>query len=311
MLLLPLALCVLLVGCGNRYKVDADPTDRFKKTAELEKTAPVLAMDQYAQISTEYSNADATESDRIKYRDVAAQALVRAAKFGYAYTDSANLKDSALSAAQSEREQLMNQVGDKANQAAKELDEKFRDTPTGQDALKKDPATGLTLREMVQHRIDQRNSTLTGYKIINGIVHLTGANSQFSYWFALLLIAVFVKAVTMPITVRMYKSQREMQKIQPLLKELQVKTKDKTPQEKQEATMALYKEHSVNPFASCIPSIIQLPFLWAVYGMIRQYEFHFQTGIFCGLMPAARRSFPVISRRTWRNSTCRCCSFTP
>ena len=218
---------------------------------------------------------------------------MKAAQFGYAYADPNNLADPTLStAAKTERESIQNQVGDKANQAAKELDEKFRDTPTGAAALAPD-ASGQNLHDLLKHRIDMRNSHLTGYKIIDGVVHLTGANSQISYWFALLLIAVFVKAVTMPITLKMYKSQREMQKIQPLLKKMQEEMKDKTPQERSEAQMALFKEHGVNPLASCLPSLIQLPFLWAVYGMIRQYEFHFSNGHFLWINSALHMQYPA------------------
>ncbi len=294
-LLAPLALCVLLVGCGQKYNVSPDPADRFKKAAELEKSAPVAAMEEYSKISTEYSNSNAqTTADIAKYREIAAQALVKAAQFGYAYADPANLNDATLSpAAKSEREQIQNQVGDAANQDSKTLDEKFRDTAAGSAALGMNTPNAPNLRELVKNRIDARNSHLVGYKIISGIVRATGANPQFSYWFALLLIAVFVKAVTMPITLRMYKSQREMQRIQPILKKLQDDYKDKTPQERNEAVMAAYKEHGVNPFASCLPSIIQLPFLWAVYGMIRQYEFHFSNGHFLWINPALNHQFPA------------------
>ena len=91
----------------------------------------------------------------------------------------------------------------------------------------------------------------------------------------------------------MYKSQREMQRIQPILKKLQEDYKDKTPQERNEAVMAAYKEHGVNPFASCLPSIIQLPFLWMVYGMIRQYEFHFSNGHFLWINPILHNQYPA------------------
>ena len=294
-ILLPFALCVLLVGCGKKIDVDADPAPRFKKAAELEKTAPVAAMDEYAKISTDYANGNSHSTEETqKFREIAAQALVASARFGYNYSTPANLNDVALSpAATSEREQIQNQVGDKANQASKELDEKFRDTAAGRAALGLDPGTGPNLRDLIKNRIDERNSHLTGYKIINGIVHLTGANSQISYWFALMLIAIFVKAVTMPITLRMYKSQREMQRIQPILKKLQEEYKDKTPQERNEAGMAAYKEHGVNPFASCLPSVIQLPFLWLVYGMIRQYEFHFSNGHFLWINNTLHNQYPA------------------
>lgn len=60
------------------------------------------------------------------------------------------------------------------------------------------------------------------------------------------------------------KSSAALQEIQPKLKELQVKYKD-NKQELAAATMALYKEHKFNPFSSCLPLLIQLPFIFAMY----------------------------------------------
>lgn len=60
------------------------------------------------------------------------------------------------------------------------------------------------------------------------------------------------------------RSSQALQEIQPKLKELQEKYKD-NKQELAQQTMALYKEHKFNPFSSCLPLIIQLPFILAMY----------------------------------------------
>jgi YidC/Oxa1 family membrane protein insertase len=91
----------------------------------------------------------------------------------------------------------------------------------------------------------------------------------------------------------MYKSQREMQRIQPQLKALQDKYKDDKVV-MNEKVMAFYKEHGVNPFASCFPMLIQLPFLWWVYATIRAYEFHFVNGKFLWIGSSLAHQFPGI-----------------
>ncbi len=60
------------------------------------------------------------------------------------------------------------------------------------------------------------------------------------------------------------KSSTALQEIQPKLKVLQTKYKD-DKQELAKQTMALYKEHKFNPFSSCLPLLVQLPFIFAMY----------------------------------------------
>ena len=72
-------------------------------------------------------------------------------------------------------------------------------------------------------------------------------------------------------------AQREMQQLQPALKELQKSHKGAELSQKQ---MALYKEHGVNPFGGCIPTLFQLPFLIFIFTAIREYEPAFAKGTF-------------------------------
>lgn len=85
---------------------------------------------------------------------------------------------------------------------------------------------------------------------------------------AIILLTVFVKLVLAPFSLQSIRSQRALQAIQPKLKQLQrdhAKDKEKLARE----TMKLYKEEKVNPFSSCLPLLIQLPFLIAVYHVFR------------------------------------------
>jgi len=116
------------------------------------------------------------------------------------------------------------------------------------------------------------------YKVMDFLVSLTGRQS-YSYWIAILLISILVKLALTPLSNKQYGSMKEMQKLQPLIQELQAKHKnDKELLGKK--MMELYKEHGVNPAAGCAPLIVQLPILYLLYYMIRLYQFQFSHGTF-------------------------------
>lgn len=99
------------------------------------------------------------------------------------------------------------------------------------------------------------------------------ALDTFAKWFggeyglAILLLVVIVRTLILPLTIKSVKSSRNMQKIQPLIKEIQTKYKD-TPEKIQAETMKLFQEHKVNPMAGCLPLIIQMPIYIALYNSI-------------------------------------------
>ena len=166
----------------------------------------------------------------------------------------------------------------KAHEALKELHKEFAGTKADEQALAEN------LQPLLETRIDNRNKTQWSYKLIDGLVNMTGHQRGFSYWFALLLIAFIVKGVTLPLTLKMYKSQREMQRLQPAIKAMQERYKGDQA-ELQKKTMEFYKEHGVNPFSSCLPMLIQLPFMIWIYNTIKLYEFHFSLGTFLWVNP--------------------------
>jgi len=61
---------------------------------------------------------------------------------------------------------------------------------------------------------------------------------------------------------------KKMQKLQPVIKALQEKFKDK-PQKMHQEVMALYKEHKVNPMSGCLPILVQIPVFFALYTVLR------------------------------------------
>lgn len=89
-----------------------------------------------------------------------------------------------------------------------------------------------------------------------------------SYGVAIILLTIVVRIILLPLSIKQTKSMREMQRIQPEVKKLQAKYKGDR-QKMNEAMMALYKEHGVNPFGGCLPLLMQFPVLIALYRVIR------------------------------------------
>jgi YidC/Oxa1 family membrane protein insertase len=88
----------------------------------------------------------------------------------------------------------------------------------------------------------------------------------------IILLTVLVRAAMIPLLQTQYRSMAEMQVIQPLIKELQVKYKE-DPQKQQQETMKLYKEHGVNPFGGCLPVLLQMPVYLVLWRVFSNYEF--------------------------------------
>lgn len=289
---------ISLAGCNfQKYQVDPNPSKRFDLAKSREAQAPIAAIDEYVKISKEYSNGDSKSTEEtLKFREIAGDALLRACEFGYSQIDPAKLNAPDLTPlAKTEIESLQFQIGDKTHAAMKELVYQLGDTTAAKRAAEHrfGDNKDMTLREALEHRIDTRNMKLSSYKIIQGLVNLTGANPTFSYWLALVLVAIIVKLVTLPLMLKTYKSQREMAKMQPILKEIQAKHADDKAVMNQKV-MEAYKEHGVNPLAGCLPMFIQLPFLWWVYNAIKYFEFHFSNGHFLWITPALSAKFPGV-----------------
>ncbi|MCF7790438.1 MAG: membrane protein insertase YidC [Victivallales bacterium] len=81
---------------------------------------------------------------------------------------------------------------------------------------------------------------------------------------AIIVLTVIIKLIFWPLTHKSNMSMKRMQKIQPMVKELREKYKD-DKQKLNQATMELYKQEKVNPLGGCLPMIIQIPVLIALY----------------------------------------------
>ena len=106
--------------------------------------------------------------------------------------------------------------------------------------------------------------------ISKGVLWLLKFLHQFipNYGLVLVLFSVFVKILVYPLTKKSYQSTKEMQAIQPLVADLKEKHK-KDPTKLNKATMKLYKEHGVNPLGGCLPLLLQMPLLFALFQVFR------------------------------------------
>lgn len=103
--------------------------------------------------------------------------------------------------------------------------------------------------------------------IYNVLILLYNTVPGKDFGIAIILTTIVLKLVLLPLSRQQIESQKKMQELQPKIKALQHKYKD--DKEKQtRAVMEFYKENKVNPVAGCLPLIIQLTFLIAIYRVL-------------------------------------------
>ena len=86
--------------------------------------------------------------------------------------------------------------------------------------------------------------------------------------FSIVALTVTIRALLLPLTLKQVKSMRGLQQIAPEMKKLQAKYKDDKQRLNQEM-MKLYSEHKVNPFASCLPLLAQLPVFISLFYLLQ------------------------------------------
>jgi YidC/Oxa1 family membrane protein insertase len=101
--------------------------------------------------------------------------------------------------------------------------------------------------------------------IFMALLYLKGITGDWGM--AIILLTVAIRIVLLPLTVKQTKSMVELQRIQPKIKELNEKHKD-DKEKLQEETLKFYQENKVNPFGGCLPLILQMPVLFALYGVL-------------------------------------------
>jgi YidC/Oxa1 family membrane protein insertase len=89
-----------------------------------------------------------------------------------------------------------------------------------------------------------------------------------NYGVAIILLTLAIRVLLLPLGLKQIRSMQAMQALQPQIKSLQQKYKG-NKQKLNEEMMKLYKERGVNPLAGCLPMLLQLPVLIALYSVLR------------------------------------------
>jgi YidC/Oxa1 family membrane protein insertase len=97
------------------------------------------------------------------------------------------------------------------------------------------------------------------------------------YGLAILAVTLIIRLIILPLTIKQYRSSKQMQALQPEIKKMKEKYKD-DPKKQQEETMKLFQQNGVNPLAGCFPLLVQMPILIALYqAIMRNPDIHNHT----------------------------------
>jgi YidC/Oxa1 family membrane protein insertase len=89
-----------------------------------------------------------------------------------------------------------------------------------------------------------------------------------NYGLVIILFALLVKLITLPLSMKSFKSMNAMKELQPKIEALKEKYK-KDPQALNREMMAMYKKHGVNPLSGCLPMLPQMPLFFALFSVFR------------------------------------------
>ena len=109
--------------------------------------------------------------------------------------------------------------------------------------------------------------------LLNYLYSFTDSIGMASYALAIILLTVLIKTALYPLTKKQMISMAVMKELQPKVKEIQDKWKQRDPKKMSDMIMALYKENNANPMAGCLPLIIQMPILIALYRALYNFKY--------------------------------------
>ncbi len=104
--------------------------------------------------------------------------------------------------------------------------------------------------------------------IVNSVLKFFHDNAGLSWGMSIIALTILTRALLIPLTYRQLKGMRALQALQPQIKEIQAKYKN-DKQRMQQEMMRFYQENKVNPFASCIPLLAQLPVFFTLFSVLR------------------------------------------
>jgi YidC/Oxa1 family membrane protein insertase len=123
-----------------------------------------------------------------------------------------------------------------------------------------------------QYKTDLERHVNLGYSILNPVNRyliipvfnfLRGYITNMGI--VILLLTIYIKLILFPFTYKSYISQAKMKVLKPEIDEITAKFGKDKPMEKQQATMDLYKKAGVSPLGGCLPMLLQMPILFAMF----------------------------------------------
>jgi YidC/Oxa1 family membrane protein insertase len=125
--------------------------------------------------------------------------------------------------------------------------------------------------------------------IANSVLEFFHDNVGLSWGMAIIALTFLTRAILIPLTYKQIKGMRALQALQPQIKEIQAKFKNDR-QRMQQEMMRFYQQNKVNPLASCIPLLAQLPVFITLFYALRtdlRIDMCGQTADPCGQVPPA------------------------
>lgn len=89
-----------------------------------------------------------------------------------------------------------------------------------------------------------------------------------NYGYVIILFALLVKIITLPLSLKSFRSMNAMKELQPKIEELKTRYK-KNPQAMNSEMMKLYKKHGVSPMSGCLPILLQMPLFFGLFSVFR------------------------------------------
>jgi YidC/Oxa1 family membrane protein insertase len=107
-------------------------------------------------------------------------------------------------------------------------------------------------------------NTILYQPLFNALILLYERLPGHDFGIAIIVLTIIIRLIFYPLMVQSIKSQKVLSELQPKIQEIQQKYKDDKEKQARE-TMGLYQKEKINPFGGCLPLLIQLPILIALY----------------------------------------------
>jgi YidC/Oxa1 family membrane protein insertase len=106
---------------------------------------------------------------------------------------------------------------------------------------------------------------------LTAVLEWLHTSANLNWGIAIVVLTLMVRVVIVPLTIKQIRSMQKLQAVAPELKALQQKYKHDKQRQQQEI-MNFYRENKVNPAASCLPILLQIPVFIALFFVLRDFE---------------------------------------